>query len=201
MLLDLLEYLFGGSKPKKINSANVRLTRYKIINLADYDRTASLDHFVVRDGDKTLLLAAPVQFIADLRMEGMARTESGVIGYDAATRGYTLYDPKKYPWGVGIGNRPLVPFKSCAVDPAVIPIGSRIFLSILQGVHLPDGTVHSGYIDAVDVGRAIRGYHIDLFSGGQQWYSQLDAILSKAGYADDTKLTLSAAWEAGAGHA
>jgi len=194
MFLDLLEYLFGGSKPKKINSANVRLTRYKIINLADYDRTGPLDHFVVRDGDKTLLLAAPVQFIADLRMEGMARTESGVIGYDAATRGYTLYDPKKYPWGVGIGNRPLVPFMTCAVDPAVIPIGSRIFLSILQGVRLPDGTVHSGYIDAVDVGRAIRGNHIDLFSGSHDHYMQMDKILSAAGYDGSGKTGVS--WNA-----
>ena len=199
MLLDLLEYLFGGSKPKKINSANVRLTRYKIINLADYDRTASLDHFVVRDGDKTLLLAAPVQFIADLRMEGMARTESGVIGYDAATRGYTLYDPKLYPWGVGIGNRPLVPFKSCAVDPAVIPIGSDVQIPLLKGLTMPNGTVHTGTVKAVDIGNAILGYHIDIFSGSAEYYKKLDEILTSAGYDGSQKTTVT--WEPGAGHA
>lgn len=57
---------------------------------------------------------------------------------------------------------PLVPFRSIAVDPAVVPLGSIGHLT----VPLPDGTAFSGLVIAMDTGAAITGSgRLDLFCG------------------------------------
>lgn len=68
--------------------------------------------------------------------------------------------------GCGVRNLPLMPFRTIAVDPDVIPLESVIFVPELRGraFTLNDKTyVHDGYLFAGDRGGAIRGKHIDVF--------------------------------------
>jgi 3D (Asp-Asp-Asp) domain-containing protein len=66
------------------------------------------------------------------------------------------------------GNQ-LVPYRTVAVDPNLIPIGSVLYIPAARGVSitLPSGErmVHDGYFYAADVGGAIQGNHIDVFIG------------------------------------
>lgn len=72
-------------------------------------------------------------------------------------------------YGKGIKNYKLVPYRTIAVDPTVIPLGSVIYISDADGktVIMENGEtwVHDGYFFAGDVGSAVKGNHIDIFTG------------------------------------
>jgi 3D (Asp-Asp-Asp) domain-containing protein len=105
-----------------------------------------------------------------LRMEGSGIMQDGrVVNYHGACNfGYgTCFqqlDPAEYPFGRGAGSRTLVPFKSVAVDPKLIPIGEPLYLPELDGIALPDGSIHDGCVRADDTGGAIKRRKLDFFA-------------------------------------
>jgi 3D (Asp-Asp-Asp) domain-containing protein len=73
-----------------------------------------------------------------------------------------------YPYGCGVRDIPLMPFRTIAVDPDVIPVGSVIYVPELRGKpfrFLDRSWNHDGYLFAGDRGGAITGAHIDVFHG------------------------------------
>lgn len=82
--------------------------------------------------------------------------------------GKTLWT-KSEGFGDGVRNYRLVPFRTVAVDPAVIPYGTVIYVPAARGklVSLPNGKqeIHDGYFFAGDTGGAIKKNHIDVFTG------------------------------------
>jgi 3D (Asp-Asp-Asp) domain-containing protein len=78
----------------------------------------------------------------------------------------TAYGPSRqdnYPYGpVDLFGRPLKP-GVVAVDPRVIPIGTRLWISGYHDPNLPAG----GFLAvAADTGGAIRGHRVDIFLDG-----------------------------------
>jgi 3D (Asp-Asp-Asp) domain-containing protein len=59
----------------------------------------------------------------------------------------------------------LAPMRTVAVDPSVFPRHSVLFIKETVGMKMPDGTLHDGFWYASDVGRAIKGLRVDLFTG------------------------------------
>lgn len=111
----------------------------------------------------------PEQFAWALRMEGSGLMMDGrVINYRGPCPfGYgTCFeqlDVGEHPFGRGAGPRPLVPFKSVAVDPRVIAIGEPLYIPELDGIELPDGSIHDGCVRAEDTGGGIKGRKMDFF--------------------------------------
>ncbi|MBO9702107.1 MAG: hypothetical protein J7604_18000 [Sporocytophaga sp.] len=72
-------------------------------------------------------------------------------------------------FGKGCKNYNLVPFITIAVDTAIVPIGSVIYIPKAKGVKFIDAdgrlVEHEGYFFAGDVGSKIKGNHIDVFLG------------------------------------
>jgi 3D (Asp-Asp-Asp) domain-containing protein len=77
-------------------------------------------------------------------------------------------------WGLGVQNAEwisevesykLVPYRTIAVDPKVIPIGSVVYIPAIRGIRLPTGETHDGYFLAHDIGGAIKEKRIDIFVG------------------------------------
>lgn len=80
-------------------------------------------------------------------------------------------------FGVGVRNKPLIPFKSLACDLGTVrnstpwvnngyaKFGQKIFIPAAKGVRLPDGTTHDGIFVCDDIGGKITGNHIDVFIG------------------------------------
>ena len=72
-------------------------------------------------------------------------------------------------YGLGVQNYKLIPFRSIAVDKNTIPYGTVLYIPAAKGIsfQLPDGSyaVHDGYFFASDTGGAIKGNHIDTFTG------------------------------------
>jgi 3D (Asp-Asp-Asp) domain-containing protein len=59
----------------------------------------------------------------------------------------------------------VVAMRTVAVDKNVIPRRTVLFIKETVGVKMPDGKVHDGYWYASDVGGAIKGERIDLYTG------------------------------------
>ncbi|MBL8771810.1 MAG: hypothetical protein JNK30_10550 [Phenylobacterium sp.] len=59
----------------------------------------------------------------------------------------------------------VVPMRTIAVDKNIIPRRTVIFIKETVGLKMPDGKPHDGYWYASDVGGAIKGQRIDLYTG------------------------------------
>jgi 3D (Asp-Asp-Asp) domain-containing protein len=59
----------------------------------------------------------------------------------------------------------VVPMRTVAIDKTVIPRRTKLFIKETVGLPMPDGTKHDGFWYATDVGGAIKGSKIDLFTG------------------------------------
>lgn len=70
--------------------------------------------------------------------------------------------------GVGaldsLGCKP-VAMRTVAIDKTLIPRRTVLFIKETVGLPMPDGSRHDGYWYASDVGGAIKGERIDLFTG------------------------------------
>lgn len=74
-----------------------------------------------------------------------------------------------HPQGCGVRRIPLTPYRTVAVDPALIPIGTVLFIPELRGLMFNrDGELvaHDGYLFAGDQGGAVNGAHVDVFTDG-----------------------------------
>jgi 3D (Asp-Asp-Asp) domain-containing protein len=111
----------------------------------------------------------PERFAWALRLEGSGLMMDGrVVNYKGACKfGYgTCFeqlDIAEHPFGRGAGTRPLIPFKSVAVDPRVIPIGEPLYVPEFDGLQLPDGSIHDGCVRADDTGGGIKKRKMDFF--------------------------------------
>jgi len=59
----------------------------------------------------------------------------------------------------------VVPMRTIAVDKTLIPRRTVLFIKETVGLKMPDGAEHDGYWYASDVGGAIKGERIDLYTG------------------------------------
>lgn len=78
-------------------------------------------------------------------------------------------------WGTGGTGRQLQPFRTVAVDPKMIKLGSLLYVPLLEGKQMPGrapwgGFVHDGCVVADDVGGGIKGTQLDLFVGRRGWF-------------------------------
>jgi len=72
-------------------------------------------------------------------------------------------------FGEGVKGYRLVPYRTVAVDPTRIPYGTVLYIPAAKGIQiqLENGSTaeHDGYFFAGDTGGAIKGNHIDVFTG------------------------------------
>jgi 3D (Asp-Asp-Asp) domain-containing protein len=78
-------------------------------------------------------------------------------------------------WGTAGNGRPLQPFRTVAVDPRVVKLGSLLYVPLLDGRTMPGrapwgGYVHDGCVVADDTGGGIDGNQLDLFVGRKGYY-------------------------------
>lgn len=71
----------------------------------------------------------------------------------------------RFKYGMGSKANALKPFVTVAADPKVLPFGSVIYIPDAVGLELPNGDIHDGYFEVGDVGGAIKGNHLDFFTG------------------------------------
>ena len=172
-----------------------RLTRYYVVDESGFKRPPKPD-VVLASGVKagvTLyddrgckpITTVSARFAEILDVQGTGKLRDGrVVNVSRACRcGHSpCYRPvgKAARWGLGATSNPLEPFRTVAVDPEVIPLGTQLYIPELDGLTMPGrapygGFVHDGCVVAADVGGGIDGHHIDFFVGRYQYKKVLDA--------------------------
>ena len=111
----------------------------------------------------------PERYACSLKLEGSGlMRDDRVVNYTGPCKfGYgTCFDQldvTDFPFGRGAGLRPLIPFKSVAVDPRVVALGEPLYIPEFDGMVLPDGSIHDGCVRADDTGGGIKGKKLDFF--------------------------------------
>lgn len=139
----------------------------------------------VYDTNHKVITKVSAKFMRHLKLEGTGLLENGkLLNFDQWKHNpdgtkEVLYRVcgKTAPYGYGYENRTLKAFKSVAVDPDVVPLDSKIYIPAARGAVLPDGTIHDGYFEAVDIGDAIQNKRIDIFTS----FGDQSSVFGKVG--------------------
>jgi hypothetical protein len=95
------------------------------------------------------------------RAGGMWRNGHGFVTFPLSDGGWSRGAGKHHlapPHGISFApgpSRPLTYWRSIAVDPRTIPLGSRVYIPAYKS--------HGGWFRAVDTGGAIIGRHVDVY--------------------------------------
>ena len=106
---------------------------------------------------------APSDPIGDLLMNALTGAVPGSVDYRLKA---TLYHAgAKGVGGLDSLGCKVVAMRTAAIDKTLIPRRTILFIKETVGLSMPDGSAHDGYWYASDVGGAIKGQRIDLFTG------------------------------------
>jgi len=120
---------------------------------------------LLRDARGRVVAHTSRKFRRALVLEGFGWLCDGrAVIYDRKIGGEHRFRVVKARCGFAVTGCALVPFRTAAVDPHFIKLGSKIYIPQLKGTRLPDGTIHDGVFTATDRGH-FRGRHVDLFVG------------------------------------
>jgi 3D (Asp-Asp-Asp) domain-containing protein len=86
-------------------------------------------------------------------------------------------DAARFPHGRGATGRAITPMRTVAVDSAVIPLGTPIFVPEFVGLPRLDGTPHDGCFVAEDRGLKVVGRQIDVFTGDPAQTARYNALV------------------------
>lgn len=102
-----------------------------------------------------------------LDVEGSARLRDGrIVNIEERVGGqYRYLVVHNAPFGIGAPGYKLIPYRTLAVDPRRIKLGTVLYVPALAGIVLPSGEMHDGFCFAHDTGHGIIGSRIDIFVG------------------------------------
>ncbi len=105
------------------------------------------------------------KFRGELIREGTGHLRDGrTVAYERNLHGKHRFRVLRSEYGNGELGCALIPYRTVAVDPRFVKLGSTVRIPQLKGTKLPDGTIHDGLFVADDRGH-FRGAHVDLFVG------------------------------------
>jgi 3D (Asp-Asp-Asp) domain-containing protein len=137
-----------------------KVTYYWAVDEAEYPQTKS-SRLYLADGQ--LLGAFSNAFIQAFKIEAAAVLRDGrMISYLKQANRAKLVDRF-----LGVRGYKLTELRSIAVDPRIIPVGSRVYIPQAENV-VVDGQQLNGVFYAHDIGSAVKGKHIDVFVGRRQ---------------------------------
>ncbi len=119
-----------------------------------------------RDRSGAVIRRVSSEFYRKAEIEGSAKLDDGrVINVDSRVDGAWRWKLVPQAYGLDAIGCGLVPFRSAAVDPTVVPLRTKLMVPETVGMQIPGGGMHDGIWYAVDTGSAITADRIDLFTG------------------------------------
>jgi 3D (Asp-Asp-Asp) domain-containing protein len=118
------------------------------------------------------------EFASQLAVQGTGKLHDGRVLniWGACNCKHTpCFKVTQAQWGTAGSGRPLQPFRTVAVDPKVVKLGSLLYVPLLEGRTMPGrepwgGYIHDGCVIADDTGGHIAGNRIDLFVGRKGYF-------------------------------
>ncbi|HEX2870825.1 MAG TPA: 3D domain-containing protein [Polyangiaceae bacterium] len=83
---------------------------------------------------------------------------------------FDLLDKQRFPWGRGATGKGITPLLTVAVDSTIIPLGTPLYIPEYDGLPRDSsgGAKHDGCFLAEDRGLAVKGEHVDVFTGHRE---------------------------------
>ncbi|HTJ44329.1 MAG TPA: 3D domain-containing protein [Kofleriaceae bacterium] len=122
------------------------------------------------------------RFFAELALQGSGQLKDGrvlnVFGHCDCPTSSCFQVAKTSKWGLAGTGRALSPYRTVAVDPKVVPLGSLLYIPVLDGLRMPGppptgGFIHDGCVVADDTGGNVQGKQVDLFVGRRAYWLAL----------------------------
>lgn len=121
------------------------------------------------------------EFASQLRIQGTGKLRDGrvvTIWGECSCPRSPCYQVTSQQWGRSGTGKPLQPYRTVAVDPKVVKLGSLLWIPALEGRTMPGrapwgGFVHDGCVVADDTGGSIKNKQLDLFVGHKAWFHGL----------------------------
>ncbi|HSD88578.1 MAG TPA: 3D domain-containing protein [Kofleriaceae bacterium] len=121
------------------------------------------------------------EFASQLQLQGTGKLRDGRvlnIWGRCSCEQKPCFKVTENQWGTAGTGKPLQPFRTVAVDPRVIKLGSLLYVPLLEGRTMPGrapwgGYIHDGCLVADDTGGGIDGHQLDLFVGKKAYYNGL----------------------------
>ena len=118
------------------------------------------------------------EFASQLALQGTGKLHDGRVLniWGACSCNHTpCFKVTQAQWGTAGSGKPLQPFRTVAVDPKVVKLGSLLYVPLLEGRTMPGrqpwgGYVHDGCVIADDTGGHIAGNRLDLFVGRKGYF-------------------------------
>ncbi|HEY1551189.1 MAG TPA: 3D domain-containing protein [Kofleriaceae bacterium] len=135
------------------------------------------------------------EFANQLAIQGTGKLNDGRVlniwgrcacGHPVGQR--TCFKVTQNQWGTAGTGHPLQPFRTVAVDPKVVKLGTLLYVPLLEGRTMPGrppwgGYVHDGCVVADDTGGHIDGNRLDLFVGRKGYFLGLSGSGSSHAWA------------------
>ena len=131
------------------------------------------------------------EFARQLELQGTGKLHDGTV-LNIAGKCKCGHSPcfqvTETQWGTAGTGRPLQPFRTVAVDPKVVKLGSLLYVPLLEGRTMPGrapwgGYVHDGCVVADDTGGHIDGNQLDLVVGRKAYFLGLSGSGSSPAWA------------------
>lgn len=118
------------------------------------------------------------EFASQLTLQGTGKLRDGrIVNIWGACNCHhsPCFHVTQAQWGTAGSGRPLQPFRTVAVDPKLVKLGSLLYVPLLEGRTMPGrppwgGYVHDGCVIADDTGGHIAGNRLDLFVGRKAYF-------------------------------
>ncbi len=83
---------------------------------------------------------------------------------------FDLLDKAQFPWGRGAMGKAITPLVTVAVDSSVIALGTSLYIPEYDGIarDAHGRSTHDGCFVAEDRGLAVKGQHVDVFTGSRE---------------------------------
>jgi 3D (Asp-Asp-Asp) domain-containing protein len=129
-------------------------------------------------GTCELIAEVSKEFASQLALQGTGKLHDGRVLniWGACNCNHSpCFKVTQAQWGTAGSGKPLQPFRTVAVDPKVVKLGSLLYVPLLEGRTMPGrqpwgGYVHDGCVVADDTGGHISGNRIDLFVGRKAYF-------------------------------
>uniref|UniRef100_A0A7C3YV87 3D domain-containing protein n=1 Tax=candidate division WOR-3 bacterium TaxID=2052148 RepID=A0A7C3YV87_UNCW3 len=156
-----------------------KVSFYWIVKEEDYSGKRTTPLYL---NDGKLLGYFPYKFVRDFKIESCAQLKDGRLISWLKNQGRAKIVDKF----LGHGHF-LIPLKSLATDPTVIPLGTRVFLPSACKVKMGE-KFHSGIFYTHDIGSEIIGKKIDIFLGEKENIRYFSSTNIKSGQKVDVYL-------------
>jgi len=118
------------------------------------------------------------EFAHQLALQGTGKLKDGRVLniWGACNCGHSpCFKVTENQWGTAGTGHALQPFRTVAVDPKVIKLGSLLYVPLLEGRLMPGrapwgGFIHDGCVVADDTGGGLDGFKLDLFVGRRAYF-------------------------------